>query len=53
MSDNKQIYTKEDFLKSTVFAGDRDIVRALLKADKLYSKEEVQAIIEEYRGRAI
>ena len=41
-------FTKEQFLKSELYAGRRDLVNALLDDSKKYTKDEVEAMIQSF-----
>jgi len=43
-----QKFSKEQLIRSTRFAGRRDLLGALLKEDKRYSVEEAETAIEHY-----
>lgn len=47
-----KIYTKQEIKAAAKFKDRRDAVEALLKADELYSVEEVEKIIKKFmKGR--
>lgn len=41
-------FTKEQFLKSKLYEGKRDLVNALLDDNKKYTKAEVEAMIQSF-----
>lgn len=42
-------YTKYQIVNSKTFINNRDLLRAVLKEDKSYSKKEINEIIENYK----
>lgn len=42
-------YTKEQIVKSKTFMNSRDLLQAILKEDKSYSKNEIYEIIEKFK----
>jgi hypothetical protein len=42
-------YTKDQIVNSKTFINNRDLLRAVLKEDKSYSKKEINEIIENYK----
>ena len=42
-------YTKSQIIKSKTFRGNKDVVDAVLKQDKSYTKQEVNKIIENFK----
>lgn len=42
-------YTKDQIVNSKTFINNRDLLRAILKEDKSYSKKEINEIIENYK----
>lgn len=46
--ENESVFTKEQILKSKTFAEHRDLLAAVLKDDRTYSKERVRKEIEKF-----
>ena len=42
-------YTKNQIIKSKTFIDNKDLLNAILKEDKSYSKQEINKIIEKYK----
>lgn len=42
-------YTKNQIIKSKTFIDNKDLLNAILKEDKSYSKQEINKIIENYK----
>ena len=42
-------YTKNQIVKSKTFIDNKDLLNAVLKEDKSYSKKEINEIIENYK----
>lgn len=42
-------YTKNQIVKSKTFINNKDLLNAILKDDKSYSKQEINKIIENYK----
>ena len=42
-------YTKKQIIKSKTFIDNKDLLNAVLKEDKSYSKQEINKIIENYK----
>ena len=42
-------YTKNQIIKSKTFIDNKDLLNAILKEDKRYSKQEINKIIENYK----
>lgn len=42
-------YTKDQIVNSKTFINNRDLLRAVLKENKSYSKKEINEIIENYK----
>lgn len=45
-------YTKEQLLKSEAYQNRRDLVNALLNDNKTYTKEQVNALMDDFMKRA-
>lgn len=45
-------YTKEQLLKSEAYQNRRDLVNALLDDNKKYTKEQVNALMDDFMKRA-
>ena len=46
---NEEKYTKNQIIKSKTFIDNKDLLNAILKEDKSYSKQEINKIIENYK----
>lgn len=46
--ENESVFTKEQILKSKTFEEHRDVLAAVLKDGKTYSKEQVRKEIEKF-----
>lgn len=44
---------KEAALRSKRYANDRDIVQIMLEPDKLYTRDEIDKIIEKFKKREV
>lgn len=42
-------YTKKQIVNSKTFINNKDLLKAVLKEDKSYSKKEINEIIENYK----
>lgn len=42
-------FTKEDILSSRTYAGNRDLLMAILDKEKTYTKSEIETAIEKYQ----
>lgn len=51
--EEKQEYSKRELLQATALEGEKDLLEALLKEDTLYSLEEVEKLVKDFKEREV
>lgn len=50
-SDKEAVFTKEQFLNSTLYRQHRDVLNAVLDDGKKYTKKQVNTMIDKFIGK--
>lgn len=51
--EEKKEYSKRELLQAAALEGEKDLLEALLKEDTLYSLEEVEKLVNDFKEREV